>query len=450
MARKSNYTTTQADEPQEQLSTLPPELIEFVAECLTARDLLSFRSVCRSVYGAASRPYVRKYIATRPFLVFNEASLEKLTEMAGDQDRSRYMQCLNFSYASLLPPEEDRMSRERWLEIQGVASDSRNVRMRKREQRALHTKLWNREKKLGSGGHDSAAGLIALAIASFHERGINVGIKLTELGVKRHFAWAWKGSEEDPAPWGYDRLCDALGYRGCMDKRFEDYGAFFIIMLAVIQAEHAPPALEMGDLLNGAPIDLLSTLLYPSLEFDVFRNLETLQLSLTLCSWDDPWELEDVESAKEDVQDFQRCFVHALPSAPNLRNLSLTVLPHDVDELFLSPVVCLTLAIAVRIGKIAFPKLEVFKLEGHCIDPLELIEFLHPTRKTLRKLDLRYIRAQDSDIDGEAETEQLVEDQTASESWYNKISANLENALLVWHRVYDGEPWDRKTIGHLL
>ena len=235
MPRKTTRRTTEVNE-HDRLSTLPPELIELIAEWLSARDLLSFRLICRSFNACSSRPYVQKYVATRPFLLFNIASLEKLEALIEDPDTRRHMACITLSHAGLLTSAVDYDRRQELLDLQSSSSMSRDRRARKREQMAAHRRMWKQETTIRD--HDAFFTLRDV-IWRMQSHGINVGIKCTNTGIKTYSTQTT--NPEDPAPWGYDRVCDTLGYRHCMTMETTDHDAFGSILDALAATKHQPP-----------------------------------------------------------------------------------------------------------------------------------------------------------------------------------------------------------------
>lgn len=433
---------TASDPVTDWLSTLPTELIELIAESVPAPDILSFRLTCRNLYACASRPYVRNYIARRPFLLYNQASLDELMELVADPNMNQHMHIIAFSHACLVGPEQDHMRRQRQYEKE--ASNSRSLRARKREQRGLYRILESEELPLYVDGAQRA---VQSAISIMRDRGIPVGIRCTGLGIPRYSYHGPLGTSEDPAPWGYDRLCDNLGYRGCMDKRVKDHNAFFVLLDAIAEAQIAPPVLELGDNCHGIPIDIFDGhFIVPGLEHDLFRNLETLRLGLTLGNgWFCMWDSDQVDLARQDVNMFLDSFTDALYFAPRLRTLGLTILPHEYDAECLSgSVITALLSASSRMD--LFPKLENLELQGHYINPFDLLTFLQPICKRLRKLDLRYIRHQESAWADRIEYPEVVDNQTTSLLWYCIIKEICTQADLGWYKVFDGGSWsDRES-----
>ena len=130
----------------------------------------------------------------------------------------------------------------------------------------------------------------------------------------------------------------------------------------------------------------------------------------------------------------------ALVRAPRLRTLGLLILPHEYDTEFLGVTVIPALLSANAKVEL-FPKLKVLELEGHHINPYDLLTFLQPICKKLRRLDLRYIRYQKSLWADSIEYPEIEESHTTSAVWYCMLKQICADAELGWYKVYDGASW---------
>lgn len=280
MSRRRTRQSVPDEAHHDHLSGLPPELLELISECLSARDLLSWRLTCRATAACSTRPFDRKYIAERAHFLLDEDSMLHLADLISDEERRRHLKTIHLSLAELLSPDADHRSRRVGAEVLGL-DKGRGHRAKRRDQRALHTSLWNR---LATGGRDRCAKMLERCLRSLSSLRTEVGLSVTDVGFKVHRRpVAMNSHPENPPAWGYESLCEKLGYREPLAKSQCDDGAWTVLFQAVRAAGFTPSTLELGNVWNGVPIDRMNKLwLKPSLRFEPFQQLTDLRLCLSL------------------------------------------------------------------------------------------------------------------------------------------------------------------------
>lgn len=145
--------------------------------------------------------------------------MKHLIHLVQDEERSRYLKTLSLSLAQVLDAREDYIKRRYQAEKRG-SSDDRRHRTKMKEQREAH-------RYYTQGTQDACAGRAAADLAScirdLRRHGCEVGMRVTNVGFNTfgtHFSA--NSHPEDPPAWGYDRICDDLGYRPAMDRRWSD------------------------------------------------------------------------------------------------------------------------------------------------------------------------------------------------------------------------------------
>lgn len=91
-------------EPEDLLSNLPPELVQMIAELMLPEDILACRQTCRSLHANSQGVFMRRYIAERPFLIFDPRSMDKLDEIVSDPVKRQVMRSISFNMATLHQP----------------------------------------------------------------------------------------------------------------------------------------------------------------------------------------------------------------------------------------------------------------------------------------------------------------------------------------------------------
>ena len=277
-------------------------------------------------------------------------------------------------------------------------------------------------------------------IIRLRNHGIRAGIKCTELGIKVHEGKVGFGNPEDPPPWGYERVCDALGYRGCMGKWNRDHMAFRTILFALSVSRHRPPVLELGNIWNGVPVrDLDELWLAKCLNAHAFRDLHTLRLALTIGRT--LYFRSEQQPEIEEVNAFLKSFHRALTAVPQLEILGLTILPERLDDLCLGEQVFSTLLL---LGGDNLCKLKGLELERHRINVWELVHFLNQRRDTIKSVSFRYIKNRQSGSELVKALPDIEECAEISELLLLMLKGLL-NIEVEWHGVYDGEEWRSRS-----
>ncbi|KAK3708423.1 hypothetical protein LTR37_011519 [Vermiconidia calcicola] len=339
--------------------------------------------------------------------------MAQLEAMIEDSETRRHLKCITLSHACLVDPQEDYQRRQ--FKLSTALKGDRTLQSRLR-------KLSN---------------ILRRSILRLRKSGIDVGIRCTETGIKLYYGNV--GNPEDPAPWGYDRLCERLGYRGCLDKQETDHRAFRAILSASSVTSHAPPVLELGNKWNGLPIQSFNRLwLGPRLEQQLFCDLETLRLGLTLgrgrCHDTSRAWTDDEEQVRSEVDGVLTSFRETLYDAPQLRTLGLTILDHSHDDECLGEEVFLHI-LAVDL----LSNLRVLELSRDRINMCALLTFVLLKKGTLRSIYLR--RTKDTESRFAVDVFQLPENAETSALLCDVFQASVVDCDVTWEQVYDGEKW---------
>ena len=411
---------------QDHLSALAPELIEFITEWLPPRDVLSLRITCRTLHACSNRVYVRKFIATRPFLLREDHSMKQLVAMIANPEIRRHMQIVHLSSFFLYLPQDNTPRLERGLKKQGLKT--REVREKKRIYKALHNDYM--PPHVRNFGNHGEGDLVKL-ITQMREHAVNVGFKCTE------FQWGCSNSEQ-ASPWGYDRLSETLGYSDWLDEKTASDRAFRAVLLGLQKTKHAPRHLELGSASFGVDVALFDFIWpAPCLDDHPFHNLEVLRLSLTNLRESNKLPLRQMNNAG------LLALRHALCDAPNIQTFGLTIRSNAHDEELLSRR-ALNQLFGADYSLAVLPKLRVLELRRHVVDVWDMALLLRNRQKTLRKVELRYIKNPPNSHHAtfESQNTKIVESPVVSKELELMFKKDFPDCVFLFDRVYDGEAWE--------
>ena len=429
---------TEMASTRDMLTGLPVEVLELISEEMGAKDLLPWRLTCRAAFATSVRPFNRRVVGERAFIYSNEDSIRRLTEIAQDPGKRRHLKTITLSLASLIDREDNDRELEKWLTGEGVSS-SREMRHRMRARRARYDEVREADDQFCLLG--APISLIRI-LHVFQRHGIDVGITVSNEGLNVPVNGVdASGVERGLAPWGYERICDRLGHRRCMDVDSDRYDLNWTNLLRSLRAsKHAPSSLLLGDLSIGVdPHAFYEQWLKVQGPQKPFRNLTSLRLTLSVGSDAGPPFMRDIWKSR--TLRFQRALSLALTDATNLQSLGLTVGSGPADDECLGKSLFQGL-MAVR--EKAFNSLRMLELDGHRINVYEMMHFVLARKSSLRKVSLRWITGCESRYKDLQRLQMQEEDDNFSRRMRGWFERTLHKDVVVaWDHVYDGKPWSQ-------
>ena len=439
--RSTRLSTREVEGKHDLLSVLPPELIEIISTHLGGRGVLSFRQTCRAAHALSIREFHSHFITERPFLLNNKASLDRLIEIVEDPEKRRYLKCVPLSLASLEPSKEDYRARRSWAKKKGLTSPEDHVKTK--SQRELHGRLLQEQSRHRREGISQE---LTSAIYNMRDGDVDIGIKVTDVGFNifgEHFA---KNSHpEDPVAWGYDRLCDSLGYRRGMDKNINDHWGWVVLLKTLRRAHCAPSSLELGNAWNGVPLPMLTNRwLGKEIQTRPFRNLTTLRLCLSLglgSYYPVRNDADHDEERQESVRNSLIILQLLLLDAPKIQTLGLSVASTSYDVKYLSSEVFPAI---FAIYDYILHDLRDLELEGLVVSLKEITMFTVRHQQLLRSLSMRFIKSEKTPpphaASGHAASSS--EDSDYRSALVKRCLIGMVPGLKItsWQNVYDGLP----------
>lgn len=127
------------------------------------------------------RVFERRWVLDRPFLLWNEASMDTLRTISEQPERSRRINRIRLSFASLLSAKLDNVRRRAAASLITQSCD-RNCRTNMRAQQAAYRRLAAQERYMCMSYSDGPGVALAAIVLNLRETGGDPGINATDLG----------------------------------------------------------------------------------------------------------------------------------------------------------------------------------------------------------------------------------------------------------------------------
>lgn len=287
------------DEPATRslLSTIPTELLEYVADYLTGPDLGSLRQTCREIFEKVDYAYTVKCFTDRCFLLSNEGSLSILFNISTHEKYSKSMRRLQFCPAIIEPlPRNPR------------PIEDRAERRHRRDQKRLHHKVWSRQLTLYC--HNNLASYLCVILKNFRAAGNTPKLALS-----------FPSDKDFKEPWGWEALQAITKLEQPARRDFlVHYTSLFI---AVLKTQYKTEELRFGSREHELPMTIFNA------NTETFPGTRLVRLELSLSLSGDEYEADDdgnyINCAlrREHIQ----YFVRFIAQAQNLEHLLLHLSP---------------------------------------------------------------------------------------------------------------------------
>ena len=369
--------------------------------------------------------------------------MDRLRSVTENPDLRRHIRCIRLSSFRLFSSQENKRRLERSL-VDQIQSD-RELRLCRRMYVAEHTKL---ERLALQWRRCWSVNQLALvdAINRMRDLGTNLGFKYVHSSSENSYA-------DNVAPWGHDRITDALGHRDWLDDQRHAIEAYVVIMRALVETSHTPSSLELGCVLAPVPFELFTTvLLKPLRDNRPFRKLEIIRLTLSIS---DPHRGLIFDSQHK-LRTTLALFYEAICQAENLHTLGLTIISGGSNHSILGEGMVNGMYFLKEINEGATtytsitPQLRGLELDGHAINFYELVVILQKMQNTLERVDLRHIEHRATKNWSSAEYSPTHKSQYASHVVFCALRKILPKCHISFHDVYGGDGYSEECQSLLL